>query len=309
MAAPTASSTLDAALRHDRHAPQLAPMPRTDAGNAAARAARSSSSSATVAALHTPQLVPTSRSNAINTAGRRVQDAVLSPCSSAAFATPRTPRPAHPSHSDANDAAVSSAATRSPPRRSTPCSTRPQLATLITHQRDQRGRSSVPRSSVFSSPSHVAPPQPLRHHAGPPRPPRSRTHGIISPRSRRSFTPDDTRPWRTNAFSSWRHTPRRTYASSSRGAHTPPRRTDTRSGRSFTGRHTPAAHKRLCDDDHHAVVLRLHLTKAAAHLHWPTHGPELHRAAAGERRHRRHASGKGTDAQDNQAHDTNCWCS
>ena len=29
----------------------------------------------------------------------------------------------------------------------------------------------MPRSSVFSSPSH-APPQPLRHHAGPPRPPR-----------------------------------------------------------------------------------------------------------------------------------------
>ncbi|KAF7014236.1 hypothetical protein CFC21_028253 [Triticum aestivum] len=37
-----------------------------------------------------------------------------------------------------------------------------------------------------------------------------------------------------------------------------------------------------------------------AHLHRPTHGPELHRAAAGERRHRRHASGKGTTPKMNQ---------
>uniref|UniRef100_A0A453J9C8 Uncharacterized protein n=1 Tax=Aegilops tauschii subsp. strangulata TaxID=200361 RepID=A0A453J9C8_AEGTS len=74
---------------------------------------------------------------------------------SAMISMPSAPRPAHPSRSDANDAAVSSAAMRSPPRRSTPCSTRPQLATLIMHQSDQRGRSSVHRSSVFSSPSHA----------------------------------------------------------------------------------------------------------------------------------------------------------
>ncbi|XBI70119.1 hypothetical protein VPH35_064683 [Triticum aestivum] len=37
-----------------------------------------------------------------------------------------------------------------------------------------------------------------------------------------------------------------------------------------------------------------------AHLHRPTHSPELHRAAAGERRHRRHTSGKGTTPKMNQ---------
>ena len=44
---------------------------------------------------------------------------------------------------------------------------------MIALRHDQRGRSGVSRSLAFSSPSHTAPPQPLRHRAGPPRPPRS----------------------------------------------------------------------------------------------------------------------------------------
>ncbi|KAM3260162.1 hypothetical protein ACQJBY_051431 [Aegilops geniculata] len=41
--------------------------------------------------------------------------------------------------------------------------------------------------------------------------------------------------------------------------------------------------------------------RRAAHLHRPTHGLELHCAAAGERRQRRHASDKENDAQDEPA--------
>mgnify|MGYP006922913747 CR=1 FL=1 len=56
-----------------------------------------------------------------------------------------------------------------------------------------------------------------------------------------------------------------------------------------------------------AAFATRHDSRSAAHLHRPTHGLELHRAAPGERRHHRHASGKANPTQDNQAHDTNCW--
>jgi hypothetical protein len=118
MAAPTASSMLDAALRHDQHAfssrpcraltqatwpleqldilPPRQPSPHPTRPSSCPRRAPTRSTR--------PAGVPRTRS-----------------CRLAPLHTPRTPRPTHPLRSDANDAAVSSAATRSPPRRSTPC--------------------------------------------------------------------------------------------------------------------------------------------------------------------------------------------
>jgi hypothetical protein len=75
---------------------------------------------------------------------------VLTPRSSAAFATLRTPRPAHPSRSDANDAAVSSAATRSPAPHAGLLVQDPHALSSRTRSRsnaDRRGR-----SSCFTSP-------------------------------------------------------------------------------------------------------------------------------------------------------------
>ena len=50
-----------------------------------------------------------------------------------------------------------------------------------------------------------------------------------------------------------------------------------------------------------------HDSRSATHLQRTTHDPKLHRAATGERCHRRHASSTSNHAQDNQVHDTKCW--
>uniref|UniRef100_A0A452XX00 Uncharacterized protein n=2 Tax=Aegilops tauschii subsp. strangulata TaxID=200361 RepID=A0A452XX00_AEGTS len=49
-----------------------------------------------------------------------------------------------------------------------------------------------------------------------------------------------------------------------------------------------------------------HDIHSAAHLHGPTHGPELRHAAAGECRHRCHASGTASTPK-TPSSDTNCW--